>query len=71
VVGLYIVIWGRQESEKYTVISHRRLPITQSNREAPLSISDPLLKVLNHRGLPSIPAGPTLPISRSWQFANE
>lgn len=72
VAGLYIVIWGRQESEKFTSLSHRRLPITHSSREASLSLSDPLLKVLNHRVPPSIPAGTTLPISRSWQqFASE
>jgi hypothetical protein len=69
VAGLYIVIWGRQESEKYMSILHRRLPVTHSTRDASLTISDPLLKVLNHRG-PSSPAGPTLPTSRSWQFAN-
>ncbi|KAG0618703.1 hypothetical protein M758_4G086200 [Ceratodon purpureus] len=70
VAGLYIVIWGRQESEKYLSIPHRRLPITHATRDASLTISDPLLKVLNHRG-PSTPAGPTLPMSRSWQFADE
>ena len=66
--GLYIVIWGRQASEKYMIIPQHRLPVTHSTQVASLTISDPLLKVLNHRA-PSIPAGPALPTSRSWQFA--
>lgn len=50
-----MVTWGRREADLFAISSQQSLGY--SARDASLTIRDPLLKVLNHRG-PSNPRSP-------------
>jgi hypothetical protein len=61
-----MVTWGRREADQFVFSSQGSLGY--SGRDASLTIRDPLLKVLNHRG-PSNPRGPSLPILDLGSFS--
>ena len=66
IAGLYMVTWGRREADQFVFSSQGSLGY--SGRDASLTIRDPLLKVLNHRG-PSNSRGPSLPILDLGRFS--